>query len=377
MASVIDVVKRKICLGCGTCVSSCPNKCISINELILNQRIFPKIEKSKCTECGICLSTCPQTHIIDKLHTINRIQFNESENQNRDIYVASTLFDHVRGECASGGTVTSIIISLFNSGLINGAMVTKLSDDGTRCKTVLEMDVTEIVKYSGSIYMHGPQNSNIRQIVNDSKGIYCFVGLPCQITGLRLMQQIYPELGKTIPYTISLFCSHNNSKQYSSLVSLFEGYHLGELMNQGVRKGRWPGEVELNDSNNNHHLMGYHDYMKWHAYWLCSNRGCLFCLDYIGLDSDVSCGDAWGIGNAENPSNILIINSAKGQDILRVSEKEGGLLSSPLEESEIHSIIKEIEQKATRGLARIRLVEGLMPGHYLTDLEIRSSYWIT
>ena len=46
-------VDRKICLGCGGCISVCPQDAISWNayRALVNQE--------KCISCAICIRTCP------------------------------------------------------------------------------------------------------------------------------------------------------------------------------------------------------------------------------------------------------------------------------------------------------------------------------
>ena len=50
-------VDQKKCVGCGVCISSCPEDAISME----NDKAT--ISQDKCTFCGKCFSDCPQEAI--------------------------------------------------------------------------------------------------------------------------------------------------------------------------------------------------------------------------------------------------------------------------------------------------------------------------
>lgn len=47
-------VKCKECIGCGTCVGSCP-----VNAIEFDDEGSAKIDKEKCILCGTCQAVCP------------------------------------------------------------------------------------------------------------------------------------------------------------------------------------------------------------------------------------------------------------------------------------------------------------------------------
>lgn len=48
------------CLGCGTCMDSCPN------EAIVEEEDACRIDPEKCQDCGICVDSCPTGAIIEE-----------------------------------------------------------------------------------------------------------------------------------------------------------------------------------------------------------------------------------------------------------------------------------------------------------------------
>ena len=54
--NVSSVVKSDLCLGCGSCYSICPKKCISLET---KNFVRPIIDETKCVKCGLCKKVCP------------------------------------------------------------------------------------------------------------------------------------------------------------------------------------------------------------------------------------------------------------------------------------------------------------------------------
>ena len=47
------------CVGCGTCVDSCPNEAIAEDGDVY------KIQADKCLDCGVCVDSCPTGAIAE------------------------------------------------------------------------------------------------------------------------------------------------------------------------------------------------------------------------------------------------------------------------------------------------------------------------
>lgn len=55
------VVDKKKCLGCGGCISVCPQDAIDM------QSNYAFVNKEKCINCGICIQTCPVAAISSEV----------------------------------------------------------------------------------------------------------------------------------------------------------------------------------------------------------------------------------------------------------------------------------------------------------------------
>ena len=54
-------VRKDLCLGCGTCVESCPQGAIS---LLWGQA---EINQNRCNSCGLCRDVCPEGAIVESV----------------------------------------------------------------------------------------------------------------------------------------------------------------------------------------------------------------------------------------------------------------------------------------------------------------------
>lgn len=50
-------VNRDVCVGCESCVGTCPVSAISMDDG------KAKVDEGTCVECGSCVSTCPVSAI--------------------------------------------------------------------------------------------------------------------------------------------------------------------------------------------------------------------------------------------------------------------------------------------------------------------------
>jgi Fe-S-cluster-containing hydrogenase component 2 len=53
------IIDEARCIGCGVCLTACPQ------EAIVLRADTAEIKRELCTDCGLCLSTCPENAIQD------------------------------------------------------------------------------------------------------------------------------------------------------------------------------------------------------------------------------------------------------------------------------------------------------------------------
>ena len=189
------------------CVDACRHNALKVTEKW--NLLYPEVDTQACIECKMCEKVCP---VVTPL------------NNDFDLHQAVpaavwSLDDKVRLNAASGGFCTAMAIDTIKQG---GVVATCIWKDG-KAQYILTGDEEEIFAAANSKYIQ----SNAAGIYRSArealkKGIkVLFVGLPCQVAGLKkfLREKAYENLT-----TIELICSAAPSTEAVKM----QEKHVGE-----------------------------------------------------------------------------------------------------------------------------------------------------
>jgi coenzyme F420 hydrogenase subunit beta len=142
MENIAAIVEDGLCTGCGTCAGICPTGAIKMR---MSKGLYsPEIEEDKCIACGLCFKSCPG-YSIDFEELNSRIF--EKQPEDRFIgnylkcYVGHSNDKEVRYGSSSGGIATQLLIFALEKGLIDGALVTRMSENQRGTYFCLEIEV--------------------------------------------------------------------------------------------------------------------------------------------------------------------------------------------------------------------------------------------
>lgn len=280
-------IRKDKCVNCGLCYSICPFMAIDEEN---------RINTNKCSDCRLCLKVCPKK---------------EKENFQKDFdyYICKNQNKKIHG--SSGGIITSILINLLNKNIIDGCILT-IQERGLKTKTIIAKTEEEIIKAAGSKYISTPTNKILRNLVNYSEKKLAYIGLPCQIEGVKNAQKIGHIGAKKIKFCLGLFCNHMPDKGSLNYINYFFKPPINSIK---FREGPWPGEVIVNNQEK----------IPWPLFWskgfgkYFKSKGCNQCKDGFAKFSDISFGDAWKI-NKKGFNSIIIIKTALGKGIINSVE---------------------------------------------------------
>jgi coenzyme F420 hydrogenase subunit beta len=323
-AAVIDAER---CIQCGTCVAACPSNSIGVNE----DTGLPELVKM-CTGCSLCWDYCPRGGLryealwppstagngeatvvrADSSDPYFKITGGPPAEGLGSVVASYAVRAATRNDAAQdGGAVSALLIALLAAGEIDGALVSKPSDDPEtpwKGVPVVATDAQEVLAASGSFYNQTMAlgELNLAKYNLGPNPRLALVGTPCEVQGLRAMQARRWYTGAhrvdAVVLTIALLCT----KSFD-----YEGLILRELRDRRrvdldrVRKidvisGKMiveyrDGQLAVNEPVKNFHGTAL--------------KGCDECADFLGRSADISMGS---VGSMDGWTSTLV-RTERGQ----------------------------------------------------------------
>ena len=303
---------KSFCSGCGLCQS------IGGIEVLENKQGFIRpLETLKEVS-----NVCPAVHAYRMV--------NKTDQEWGDyisVYTGYSADQQLRRQASSGGIITQTSSYLLEKDLVDGILQIGYIDNNPLHTCLYCSTTKENVKnHCGSRYSPSAPLLNIKQYLDLGKR-YAFVGKPCDIRGIRLLCEQYPEYKKCILYTLSFFCAGTPSIIANENLVRAMGGDTNNIKAFTYRGNGWPGQAILTDREENNYTMSYE--LSWGAYLGRDvQRACRFCWDGIGEEADISCADAWYIKNngpdfKEKPGrNVIFARTNIGNNLLERMVKD-------------------------------------------------------
>lgn len=165
-----DICSRDVCTGCGACANICPKQCISWVKDELDT-LYPIIDESACIHCDACRRACPNNNDLEYKTPFRT-------------FAAWSLDPENRRTSASGGIASEFYrYTLKKGGFTSGVELTL--DKGVNYIPVEKEEDIHRVKNSKYVFSHTNDiYKRIKQALQEGRFVY-FVGLPCQVAGLK------------------------------------------------------------------------------------------------------------------------------------------------------------------------------------------------
>ena len=332
------IITKGLCCGCGTCAGVCPTGAI---EMKLSSGLFkPEINEALCSNCQLCLKACPggtvdfnalQLKVFGKEPTCQAI------GNYLTCYTGYSLDEQIRFNSASGGIITQLLLFALENKIIDGAIVTGMSQTNPwQPIAFVARTREEIIEASKSKYCPVATNVCLKQILKED-GRFALVGLPCHIHGIRKAQTIFKTLEEKIVLQLGLLCSH--TVDFAGINFLFKKLKVqkNQVSKMTYRGQGWPGSliIETKDAKKvSLPLVG-----SWQAYWplfssfFFTPMRCTMCPDQAAEFADISFGDAWlpEMKHEKEGVSIIISRTKQGQQLLDAAELAKAVTLTPLD----------------------------------------------
>lgn len=327
MNNVSMIVEDNMCCGCGACSSICPKKgCI---EFIEGKYVnFPKVNNDKCIECGLCMKVCPGNMNIKRLVNYEKVDISSNI---KEIKVSYSTDDDIRKYSASGGIVTQIIKSMFESENIDAAVIVSQSVNDVLKNTVqIIEDVNKLKVSQGSRYSPASNCTSLREIINNDKyKKIAFVGKPCDIEAVAAFEKLNKKLLEKIRVKICIMCHHSPTRKGVMNILKDEKIDVKEIKSIKFRGNGWPGEFQIIKRDGQTVSKSYFD--AWNNYLSKDeNSKCIYCENPFPLEADFIVGDPWGEEYRSDIKgrSLVIIRSENGISIMKNMEDKKQVISA-------------------------------------------------
>jgi coenzyme F420 hydrogenase subunit beta len=252
-----------------------------------------------------------------------------------NIFIGHSTDREIRLNAASGGILSALLIYLLDKKMIDGAIVTRMSEEKPwLTEPFIAKTREEILDAAQSKYII----TSVNEILAESQhlsGRLAYVGLPGQVQSIRKLQNARDPSVANIRYIFGPF--YGNTLYFSSVTSFIRSYgekDFRQIRRLWFRYGEWPGNmrVEMNSGK-------IYELKKFHANYLIPFhilKNSLFCTDLANEFTDISGGDAWSPKYEERGQgySIIIPRSKSGKKIIDDMIGEGRLEVLPCSEEE-------------------------------------------
>jgi coenzyme F420 hydrogenase subunit beta len=291
------------CHGCGGCVTFCT--AINYGALTMGEDNIPRYKSvEKCIDCGLCYMICP---VIGELDQKIKEQSAWSTPMGRiiDITVAQVNDEDQRARATDGGVVTGILLHLFDTGRIDGAIVAKNTPEGRQ--PVLAQTREDIIDAAGSHFdtnqgaaclgenysTYSPSAQALGSLIRQGLKRIAFVGTPCQIKSVRKMQALKIVPSDAIKYYFGLFCTANFNFSGDKMKELEK---LADCKMQDVKKLNIKDDLILHRNEGGIARIAFRDLE------FAKRSACSYCDDFTAEYADISFG---GLGAAEGWTTVI------------------------------------------------------------------------
>lgn len=299
-----DVQKPGLCHRCGGCVTFC--SAVNYSALELDSEGKPRYaDQDKCIECGLCYTICPEINELEE-ETRQRLQWRSPIGRVIETTIARATDPAIRERATDGGVVTALLVHLFKTGRIDGAIVTKPTGPFQREPILAESeaDIRDasgfffdtshgMMRYS-DYYMTYSQFREFNPLIQKGLQRIAFVGTPCQIRAVRRMQTLNIIPSDSIKFCLGLFCSGNfvyGEKEQAKIAEL-GNFNWKDVRKINIKKDLM---IHLNSGKIKTIELDELEFMKRFA--------CYFCPDYSAEYADLSFG---GVGAEDGWTTVIM-----------------------------------------------------------------------
>lgn len=383
--SIHDVVARDMCVGCGACGVASGGK-VSVTLGIRGQ-YRADITALDGSEIRSLSSVCPFSRFSRNEDEISADRYSELKYEEGIGFVRSMFAGRASGDSellktSSGGLTSWLTAKLLSSGEVDGIIHVGFGDQAMFAYRRSE-SLEQLLSDDGRKSRYYPVSFS--EILNEIRGNgrrYAFVGVPCQVRGVRLLTEADDVLAAQIKYTVGLVCGHMKSERYAESLAWQQGITPSELAEvdfrvkdpeagaRGYKFASMGGAPRRRVETTTGRLVGG----NWgHAVFQLN--ACNYCDDIFAETADIVFGDAW-LPKYESEwrgTNVIVTRNERLHDLLLEGAEQSELSLEMLDASSVRATQAGNYRHRRDGLA-VRLADDIAAGEWVPPKRVSPGY---
>lgn len=365
-----EIIQTGKCVYCGACGAFCAN--IKFDT----EREVP-IEDGSCKDVntcrdgyGLCYNTCPRVGIDQiPLSLLDKWVFGKEHDRILGHFIkiiSVKVTDSVREKIPSeAGPITALLWAAMEEGLIDASIINS-KDENFKPLPMIAENQAELFKGIGYKPSQSPTLSLIGDAINKGFVDIAVVGTPCQIQGLRKLQN-HPhfdfEAYDLVSLAIGTFCF--GTFYNKMLDEIFNEYDINTNEIQKIEHDRNKFNLKVSANSSVKEIPLNYLYDK------SIRNACFSCSDYTASFADISIGDV----GSEADWKTAIIRTKRGKQILDLAISKGILEEKPLEKDN-----EELVLDITRSKTDISIIDSIvdhspeLKSFYIRNPRIAKAY---
>jgi coenzyme F420 hydrogenase subunit beta len=324
-----DVPVRRMCTGCGNCVSGCPPGAVFMQDRV-GEGLRPRFVGAATQEEAF-LSFCPGYESPADLLESERREVQEDRYLGRflEVWEGWAADSDIRFRASSGGVLSALSLYCLQREGVSGVLQVG-ADPARPWRNLTRLSTTreEIIRCAGSRYSPASPCEGLRQL-EEQAAPAVFIGKPADATAAQLLRRARPALEQRLFLVLSMFCAGTPGTSGTLELLARLGVEPENLSSLSYRGWGWPGAFEATTKEGRRVSLPYEE--AWGR--LTHHKPMRENLepDGFGRNADISCGDAWQVEDrAENPGvSVVVVRTELGRRILEKARQGGYLTLRP------------------------------------------------
>jgi coenzyme F420 hydrogenase subunit beta len=321
-----EILDPGLCVGCGGCVGLCPHISFFDGKVICTD--------SCDLDDGRCYLVCPVAN-----HNNKPSSNKEPVGMNISIYRSRAKDAGIRDQAQYGGTMSALIITAFEEGLIDEAILTS-NGNGTFPKGVIAKTKAEVIACSGSRYTSSAAIEAFNRKGKQDSSRMGVVALPCQAQSLALANKTWKDSDQKPPaaeLVLGLFCTwaltYRPFKKFLNKDGIIEGSLKYDIPPPPADIFQAVTDTETREYS----LSDIREFVQ---------PGCALCADLTAEQTDLSVGAVEGM----HEWNTLIVRTEKGKQLVDRATHKGVLELEELSDENLNHLYEASLLKRKRGV---------------------------